>query len=276
MAITLSHYSALDVVRSLRMEGECIAEMTRIALVPPTPFLGKRWTVRVFGNEYWRWQRPTKTAPLHVLVPHGRKRIRMDTVVSHVCSKDLPASSIVWLDEFSSIASPELLFVQMASELDVPSLVLLGHELCGHFTMPDRRNANRKAVTQIPSVTSVGQIGAYLDGVPKAWGVKRARRALSYVSDHAVSLPEAVLSTMYGLPSDLDGYGLGEVTLNERVDVTEEDDKRPNVRYPDLLFSFAPVGINYDGEDHLDLRGIALAARDAGVCGRRGARKTTG
>ena len=31
----------------------------------------------------------------------------------------------------------------------------------------------------------------------------------------------------------------------------------------DLSFSFAPIGINYDGEDHLDLTGIARAARKA-------------
>ena len=38
---------------------------------------------------------------------------------------------------------------------------------------------------------------------------------------------------------------------------------RTRSRYPDLSFSFAPIGMNYDGEDHLDLTGIARATRKA-------------
>jgi len=57
---------------------------------------------------------------------------------------------------------------------------------------------------------------------------------------------------------------MGPVTLNERVMVGEPDESGiMRSRYPDLSFSFAPVGLNYDGEDHLDLAGLVHAAHTA-------------
>lgn len=62
---------------------------------------------------------------------------------------------------------------------------------------------------------------------------------------------------MYSLPSEECGYGMGPVTLNKKLNVpSASDPSQQHNRYPDLLFSFAPIGINYDGEAHLDLSGL--------------------
>ena len=260
MPVTLSHYSALDAMRALRMNDDDVQGMDRIALWKPVPWVGKQWTIRAFSTEHWKWAQPSKKRPLHVLVPSQQDKIRMDTVVSHVCAKKLPTSSIIWLNEHASMVCPELLFLQMAPELSLPELVLLGHELCGYYSLPSSNNAGGKVQTQVPCATSVEQIEDYLNARHRAWGVKKARAALPYIADHAASFPEGVLSTIYALPTDLCGYGFGRMELNQRVEVGESDDGKKRHRYPDLLFSFAPIGINYDGEDHLDLKGIVAAA----------------
>ncbi|MDO4399912.1 MAG: hypothetical protein Q4D27_03065 [Coriobacteriia bacterium] len=95
-------------------------------------------------------------------------------------------------------------------------------------------------------------------------GIKRARQAVNYIADHAVSAPEAVLSTVYALPPAESGYGMGPLTLNKQIEVTRDaDGDVAGSRFPDILFPFAPVGINYDGEGHLDLAGLVKAARAA-------------
>lgn len=262
MRITLSHHSALDALRCLRMEEDNPKEMDHVSLVKPTPWVGKQWSGQAFDSEHWRWMVPSRQKKLHVLVPHHSDKIRMDTVISHVCTKKLPSTAIVWLDEYSAMVGPELLFLQMASELSLPELVLLGHELCGNFSLPGSEAHGATARTHIPAATSVGRLNGFLSSMKKAWGVRRARLALQYVVNHALSFPEAVLSTMYALPRREGGYGLGPVLLNERVDVTSHLDDQHRYRFPDLLFSFAHIGINYDGEKHLDLDGIVAAAQE--------------
>ena len=260
MLVTLSHYSALDATRTLRMHDNDLQSMDRIALWKPVPWVGKQWTIQAFTTDHWRWAQPSKKLPLHVLVPSQQDKIRMDTVVSHVCAKRLPPSSIIWLDEHTSMVCPELLFLQMAQELSLPELVLLGHELCGYYSLPSSNSTGKKARTQIPCATSVEQIEDYLQARHRAWGVNKARAALPYIADHAASFPEGVLSTIYALPTDLCGYGFGRMQLNQRVKVSSCEDDHERYRYPDLMLPIAPIGINYDGEDHLDLKGIVAAA----------------
>lgn len=261
MAVTLSHYSALDAIRTLRMKAADIAQMDRIALRKPVPWVGKQWSIRAFSNEYWKWAGPSKRKPLHVIVPSMSSKVRMDTVVSHVCANPLPPESIIWLDENTSMVGPELLFLQMASELSLTELVLLGHELCGYFSLPSDAEKGKDAQTQIPAATSVQLLEEYVQKRKHAWGVGKVREALPYIADHAASFPEAVLSTIYALPSSHHGYGLGPVMINQRIKINDEESDKARYRFPDLLFSFAPVGINYDGEDHLDLKGIVAATR---------------
>lgn len=192
----------------------------------------------------------------------------MRDVNCYECTAKLPPESIIWLDATSSVVCPELLFVQMASRLSLPAAVMLGHELCGHFSRDVQNPLFGDVRMDLPAATSVGQIASYIDALGRYRGTRRARRVLSYVADHAVSAPEAVLSTTCSLPACESGYGVGAVTLNERIIVTEEatdeDVAKANARrsrYPDLLFSFASVGINYDGQEHLDLDGLVHAAR---------------
>ena len=264
MSITLSHSSALPVVRMLRAEGLNLREMDSTTLARPSTWVGKRWTMREFEPPVWGWPQPAKESHLHVLVPKGSPYIRMATVENHMLWRGGTSSAALWVDEHASIVRPELLFVEMAETLSLPALVMLGNELCGGFSRDPLSPIDGEAVIGVPTVTSVGELASYVSECAGVRGVTTARKALEYICDGALSPMEALLGMVYSLPPEESGYGMGPLTLNERVRVGDPDDTgRSRSRYPDISFSFAPLGLNYDGEDHLDLVGIVQAARRA-------------
>ena len=261
MAETLSHQSALDVIRTLRCEGISVHDMDTVSLTVPSAWVGKRLSLKNFAEETWRWQKPTVGHPLHILVPNQQSRMRSKVVVAHVAWRDMPAGSVLWLDEHSSIVCPELLFLQMAGSFSLSALVMLGMELCGHFSRRADEPLMGDVVDGIPAVTSVERLESYLAGFKGAPGLAQARKALEYVRDHAMSAPEAVLATVLGLPAAEGGYGLGPVSLNDRVELNDSESlSKVRNRYPDLMFGFAPVGLNYDGAKHFDITDLMVAA----------------
>lgn len=263
MGVTLSHLSALDALRTIRSNGVNIRDAEPIRLTDPSVWVGTRWLPSTFEDYKWKWGTPTSSNPLHVLVPNRARRIRMAHVNSYGQLRATPAGSVLWLDECSSLVCPELLFLQMASSFSLPALTLLGYELCGHFSRDAQDPLEGVAQMELPTATSVESISSYLAAFTHVPGITRARTALSYITDHAASPPEALLATMYSLPPKESGYGMGPVVLNTRVDTTDPADaSAKRSRYPDVLFSFAPVGINYDGEGHLDLEQLVSAAQN--------------
>lgn len=266
MAVTISHQSALDVVRALRADGQCLEKMDAVSPVSPTPWAGKHWGKVNFTPDVWRWGQPNAHHPLHVLAPSGLGRVRSNVVKAHAITRSLPPGSVLWLDENSSIVCPELLFLQMSRTFSLPMLVLLGYELCGHFARSPEDPLGGRITDGLPAATSVERIRDYLSIFKGARGIARAKYALSFVGDHAISAPEAVLATMLSLPTSEAGYGMGPVLLNTRVNVgTEGSWVAAKKRFPDLMLLFAPVGMNYDGEEHLDLSGLVLTAQAAAL-----------
>ena len=276
MGLTLSHLSALDVLRTLRAEGTNIHEMDVTRLDTPSPWKGERWSKRNFASEYWQLPIPSKTNPLDILVPNRDGRIRLQGINTHATWVELPPRSILWIDEHAAVVRPELMFLQVAEVFSLPALVMLGYELCGHFSRSALNPRDGNVTMDLPAATTVEDLRAYLSSIKRGRGIRRAKEALRYVSDHAISAPEAVLATMYSLPARESGYGLGPLTLNKRVGLADSEAAQGQVfnvgnvwqtsaRFPDLLLGIAPVGINYDGEDHLDLPGLVVAARKAAL-----------
>lgn len=235
--------------------------MDFVTIGHPEPWVGRRWSVREFASDVWKWQLPRVGDELHVLVRNKDERLWLKGVKSHCCAVELPSNSIYWLDEHSSMAAPPLIFAQMSECLPLPDLVMLGYELCGYFTRDDRDPINGPVTDDIPAATRVEELIDFVREIKGFKGRNKAQYALSYVVDNARSVPEAILASLYSLPPEELGYGMGPVVLNQRVKVSESSDRRyAESRYPDILFTFAPIGINYDGNDHLDLDGLVRAA----------------
>ncbi|MDO4797028.1 MAG: hypothetical protein Q4A01_03305 [Coriobacteriales bacterium] len=261
MALTLSHQTALDVIRTLRSQGDNLHQMDTTPFSSPVAPIGQRWNAQNFNSDVWQWPMPSQLHPLHVLVPADRGRMRGLMIKEHTTRRDLPAGSILWLDERASVVCPELLFLQMAESFSLPALVMLGNELCGHFSRFATEPLAGDVVDGIPTATSAESLKSYLCHFGGRRGVANAREALRYICDHAVSAPEALLATIYALPHTESGYGFGPVRLNDRVHVDDDGSwVRVKSRYPDLTFGFAPVGINYDGSKHFDLGKLMLSA----------------
>ena len=264
MGITLSHISALHAMRVLRSDGRDLKRLDPAPVATPAPWVGKRWSMHEFAPDVWKWQQPTAQCPLDVLVPSSKERLRMKNVHSHICSRKLPPKAVRWLDNNTSIASPQLVFLQMAEVLDFHALILLAYELCGHFSRCAGNPLSGPIVDNICAATSVTELRDFLKAARGIPGVQTALTALEFVADNALSAPESILGMMYSLPPSLSGYGMGPITLNQRVPITSmEEDQPGNSRYPDLMFSFAPVGINYDGSEHLNLDRISRAAHSS-------------
>ena len=261
MGITLAYNSALHVLRLLRAKGKDVKGMDRTTISRPVPWVGKRWSVADFLPSQWSWQSVNAHDPLHIMVADPSDRVWLRGVKSHVCTRDLPPGSIVWVDEHTSMVSPPLLFLQMARYMSLPSLVMLGYELCGHYSRNAADPSNGPITDGLRAAMSVEELTKYLQSAKSGWRLQQARKAAGYVQDHAVSIMEGLLSTIYSLPVKDLGYGMGPVTLNERVSLGGEEHGRS--RYPDIMFSFAPIGINYDGSDHLDLDGLIACATQA-------------
>ena len=265
MAITLSHQSALDLIRTHRSDGLDVKAFDATSLAEPRLWTGKQWSMRTFLSDEWKWMRPDNAHPLHVLVPQQVGRIGARIVKNHTSWRALPPGSVLWVDQVTRMVSPELLFAQMAEVLSLPALVMLGYELCGHFSRCAEEPLNGDAAMEIPSATSVGDLASYLSKFRGGRNVRKASKALDYIHDDAVSPAEAVLSTMYSLPWQESGYGMRIESLNAKVGVYDPDNwSGAKTRYPDIMFSFAPIGLNYDGEkDHLDLVGLFEAVQRA-------------
>lgn len=257
MGITISHDSALFATRKLRAAGLDLRSMDVSTIAHPAPWLRSRWSAREFASDDWKWGAPSLSSPLHIVVSRKSDRLRMKHVKCHVCSVALPANAVLWLDGKATMSSPPLLFVQMAETLSLPELVMFGYELCGNFTRSAEKPLGGPITDKIGAATSICELRSFVESVENVAGLQKARAALAYIADHAVSAPEAVLGTMYSLPPEESGYGMGPITLNQRVDIDDGYKTRTaRSRYPDLMFSFGPLGLNYDGEAHLNLRGL--------------------
>jgi len=260
MGLTLSHTSALRALRRIRANDVDINTLETTSFTDAKPLVGKRWSEREFLHESWHWQVPRTKDPLHVLSTSRDERILYTAIRRHLVLRTLPLGSLLYLDERASIVCPELLFIQMAEMLTLPQLVALGNELCGNFCCDEMDPCNGEATLKIPHATTVEKLVIYLNSIKGIRGLVRAREALRYVCDNALSIPEAVLAAVYSLPPRESGYGMASLTLNDRYVVDEDAwTEERKTRVPDIMLPFAPIGINYDGEGHLDLDAIVRA-----------------
>lgn len=265
MNLTISHSSALRVLRRLRAEGVNIRrDLDASSLVRIDPRGGRRWSAKEFDRVGWKWGVPKVGEPLHALVPDVQGRVRSRIVRCHVAPDCLPAGSVLWLDENANVVSPGLLFVQMSRRSSLRDLVMLGNELCGCFSCDADNPSSLDPTLGIAPAITVHELREFVRSMKGCWGMGRARAAVEHVVDNCWSVQEATLAAMYCLPVEEGGYGMGPVVLNDCVVIAKDEwGRAQSTRFPDIMFSFAPVGINYDGGDHLDLQGLVVASERA-------------
>jgi hypothetical protein len=177
-----------------------------------------------------------KTNPVDITVSEHNKRFRKNGKLVHSCAIDLPAGAIATRQE-RSVASPELLFLELASRLSIHKLILLGLQLCSH-------------PPGLPSeaITTTQKLFKFLAKAPGHQGHRKALRALKYVANGSASVMESLVYMVLTLPYSLGGYGLNGVAFNYEIKLNHEARIRLGQSrcFTDLYYKHAKLAVEYD------------------------------
>lgn len=267
MKLATNGPSALAIIRALRC-GVVAGGLPkdRCQLDSPSPEPHDRWSRKVIDlGPYANLLEPGKGNPLHVVVPSKAERLRMNSVKNTVVESGLASDSFVPLGNGLSVPCPELLFLEMDKYMEPLPQLMLGLELCGTFSRDPKDPLGGRAVLGIEPVTSAERIRDYLErsGIR---GHGQSVELAGCLADGSWSPGEALVAAWAALPFTELGYGLGPVALNDRVraDGDLAHFAAKDSRVPDMLLAGEKVGINYDGEGHLDLGRVIEATAELG------------
>ncbi len=124
---------------------------------------------------------------------------------------------------------------------------MAGMELCGTYAVsPDGEGA----LVQRRPLATCSTLLSLLEKSPSSYGVKKARRVLSFIADGAASPQEARLHLLLSLPVRLGGYGLPPAQLNYRIETNASGGVDPVKRYRlcDLYWPDRQVAVEYDSD----------------------------
>ena len=196
--------------------------------------------------------------PLNTLVPSRGMRHRSRFVSSRVWAGGFDEGSVCRVAlsndpagsgqaESVLVASPELVFVQLASKLDDLDLLLVGFELCGCYSM------TLDGFVRRPPLTTPSRVFDVTRGLRGCKGVARAIRVLRLVLPQSLSPKETHLVLILCLPASHGGFALPRASLNYRVDFDEEGRALTGSDFAlvDIAWPHERVGVEFDGHrDH--------------------------
>lgn len=267
MNIAIDGLHALVMLRALRtgrVSGGLPTQ--RVGLLPPDPSPRKRWTRTAINlGPFENLIAYDNGHPLLTACPSKGSRIRMAGVTCAVLERGLPAKSFVPLVGGISIPCPELLFLEMDRYMGPLPQLMLGLELCGNFSRDPKEPLSGDARLHIAPATTAEKVRAYAAEAGLR-GHDQSRLLAECLADNAWSPGEALVAAWAALPFTELGYGLGPIRLNERVEAEGDLSSfaAKGSRVPDILLAGTTIGINYDGEGHLDLDKIVSAASALG------------
>jgi len=182
----------------------------------------------------------SETEPVQMTVSRNDARFSINGKKVHSCELPLPPKAVVAMGG-NVVASPELMFLQLASELSIHRLILLGLQLCSHpLGQPDR------------AITSKQRLRAFVTKMPGHRGHRKAMRAVRYIENGSASIMESLAYMVLTLPHALGGYGLDGAVFNYEVKLRDELKKRLGMSrcFADLYYENARLAIEYDSFTH--------------------------
>ena len=194
---------------------------------------------------------PLGFVPWHFMVSCAQER-KLHARMGYTVCETVPAGSYCQFNRYVCIASPELVFLQLAKKLSIVQLIKLGDELCGTY-MPVV-DGQGKALKRKAVLTNVKQLEAFLRLARGMNGVKNARRALAFLVDGSASVKETELEMTACLPMRLGGYSMRKAFMNYRVDFDETAKQIADRSYArcDLCWPDVKLDVEYDSREHHD------------------------
>ena len=195
---------------------------------------------------------PKLPVPWHFMVPDDSCRYVRDQFAYTVCNRALPRGSFYQLDDYLCLASPELVFLQMARSLPLSLLVKLGDELCGTYRPID--DGSEQAGRRKHVLTDKQRLQDFLDAAKGMHGVDSARKAAPFIVERSASARESEFEMIACFPPRLRGYGLPVALMNERVEYDDDARLLAGASYAlcDLCWPKARLDVEYDGHFHDD------------------------
>ena len=137
----------------------------------------------------WRMgiDEPTVDCPLEVLVRDKSQRSRSKAVIARVWGKPIARTAFRRASKDVYVSSPEFVFLQLATRLDLLELVALGMELCGTYRrnvkVPVLGTNDTELITlyQQKPLTNPKRLGSFIKSMPSTPGHARAMTALGSV-----------------------------------------------------------------------------------------------
>lgn len=188
-------------------------------------------------------------SPMHLLVPNEGGRKVASNLTCHIWSRAIPEEAFVRVEDGVYACSPEFTFFQMAEYLSLHELIALGFEYCGTYSLQAHE---KQCVFGVAPLTSAARLKRFVERLPSARHVEKARKAASLVRDGSASPMETALYMTMCLSRKMGGYALPCAILNYRVALNEKARKIYKREYClcDLYFPEAGVDLEYDGRDY--------------------------
>jgi hypothetical protein len=154
----------------------------------------------------------------------------------HSCKTPLPACTVTIRNDMS-VASPELLFLELASKLSIHQLILLGLQLCSH---PPGQPSE--------AITTKQKLSAFLAKTAGHWGHQNAEYAVKHVENGSASIMESIAYMIMGLPHTLGGYGLNGAVFNYEIRLKDEAQCHlgQNRCFVDLYYKKARLAVEFE------------------------------
>ena len=204
---------------------------------------------------------------LHVLVSSLAKEQKSKTHTCHVLTGSIPSGAFWKIGDSVYAASPELLFVEMASKLSLIELVLFGLELCGAYTL---RPDGQSGFYNCPVATTKQLLSSFVKRAKGMRGATKAGQALRWVVDGSNSPMESSLMLYLCLPVRLGGYAFRLPDLNPTTSLGKKAVAVLNYESIrcDLHWVKERVALEYNStQEHLNPRSAAKDARRANTLG---------
>lgn len=139
------------------------------------------------------------------------------------------------------VASPELVFLELANMLDFHRLIFLGLQICSH---PPGRTSM--------AISTKRKMETFLRKTSGHRGHLNAKRALKYVENSAGSHMESIAFMILTLPHSLGGYGLSGASFNHEILLDEKANRQLSKKrcFADLYYDEAKLAVEYDSFAH--------------------------
>lgn len=267
MRLALAGTDALRVTRALRSAGLNLHDLPHADLCDPDPSPRRRFRPDQLNLELLCLQNPpTEGHRLNIAVPSQAAALRSRCVTNTIMAPSaIPPESFLEVGDGVQIPCPELLFIQMGSQMQPAIQLALGMELCGSYSRDACYPTDGRAIFGLAPATSQLRISVFLEQCHRIRGIQASRQIVSYVCDNAWSPMEGSSASLLSLPFGCMGYGLAPVVLNKREIGMVDLPGMKRDRVPDILFAGTHVGFNYDSELHLELGSIVRAATQSAL-----------